>query len=55
VLLFVSPTLLVVCGAMFLVATWTKRIAAKRLAVQVLWIGTATIWMVWLVMMIASP
>jgi len=40
---------------MFLVGTWTKRIAAKRMAVRVLWIGTATIWMVWLVMMIASP
>ena len=55
VLLFVSPPLLVVCGAWFLVGAWTKRIAAKRMAVRVLWIGTATIWTVWLVMLIASP
>jgi hypothetical protein len=49
-LVFGWPALLVVCLAMFLVGTWMKRVELKRSAVWALPIGTAMIWVVWLVM-----
>jgi hypothetical protein len=49
-LVFGWPALLVVCLAMFLVGTWKKRVELKRWAVWALPIGTAMIWVVWLVL-----
>jgi hypothetical protein len=49
-LVFGWPALLVGCLAMFLVGTWKKRVALKRSAVWALPIGTAMIWVVWLVL-----
>jgi hypothetical protein len=49
-LMVAHPALLVVCGVLFIVGAWTKRMTVKRWAVLALLIGTVAAWISFVVM-----